>query len=101
MKNYNEYIIKGLLFQIQEVNKMIDLHQEDDFMQDQYKALKMSFMKNLANELMASSLDSPQIFHVLKIIFNQLEENTTDTNDTHLSQNITNQLQEIERMIAA
>lgn len=99
MKNYNEHIIEDLLVQIQNVNKMIDLHQDDDFMQGQYKSLKMKFMKNLATELMASSLDSPQAFHVLKIIFGQLEENTAD-NDT-LSRKITSQLQEIERMIAA
>lgn len=99
MKEYNAHIIDDLLQQIKSVNQMIAMHDGNEFMQGQYKALKMNFMKSLANELMNENLDSPQAFHILKIIFSQLEENAAD-NDT-LSRKITAQLQEIEQMIAA
>lgn len=74
MENSNENIINDFLFQLKEVNKMIALHDEDGFMQCQYKALREQFINNLLLKLNNSDMSHPKKYQDITHLLQEIEK---------------------------
>ncbi len=74
MKVKNSYKIEDLIEQIEKVNKMVELHQGDDFMQGQYVYRRNVFLKQLIAELLKLDGYSPRLFDAIRNSVKLLEK---------------------------
>jgi len=70
----NSYRIEDLIEQIDAVNKMVELHQGDDFMQEQYVYRRNVFLKQLISELLKLDSYSPRLFEAIRNAVKLLEK---------------------------
>lgn len=74
MKVKNGYKIEDLIEQIEKVNKMVELHQGDHFMQEQYVYRRNVFLKQLIAELLKLEGYSPRLFEAIHNSVSLLEK---------------------------